>query len=147
VLDLYAGSGAIGVEALSRGAAHALLVESDRAAADICAANLVTVGLPGGGVSRRRVEQLVAGPPPGPAYDVVFGDPPFTLPAEDLRGVLSGLVSHGWLGPGAVVVVERSTRDAPWEWPEGMRGDRSRRYGESTLWYGRAADREEHADD
>jgi 16S rRNA (guanine966-N2)-methyltransferase len=143
VLDLYAGSGAVGAEALSRGAAHALLVESDRVAAEVCATNLAAVGLPGGELIRRRVEQVAAGRPAGTPYDVVFADPPFTLPADELRAVLAGLLEHAWLAPGALVVIERSSRDLPWEWPDGLRGDRSRRYGESTLWYGRAADREE----
>jgi 16S rRNA (guanine966-N2)-methyltransferase len=140
VLDLYAGSGAVGVEALSRGAAHALLVESDRAAAEVVTANLATVGLPGGEVSRRRVEQLVADPPTGPPYDVVFADPPYSLPAQEVAAVLAALVDQGWLTPDAVVVVERASRDEPWVWPPGVLADRSRRYGEATLWYGRAAD-------
>jgi 16S rRNA (guanine966-N2)-methyltransferase len=138
VLDLYAGSGAVGVEALSRGAAHALLVENDRSAAEVAATNLATVGFPGGEVSRRRVEQLVAGPPPGGPYDVVYADPPYVLPADELRAILAGLATNGWLAPNALVV-ERATRDPAWEWPGGLRADRSRRYGEATLWYGRAS--------
>jgi 16S rRNA (guanine966-N2)-methyltransferase len=85
------------------------------------------------------VEHVVAGPPPGPPYDVVYLDPPYDLPAEAVRAVLAQLVTHGWLALDAVVVVERSTRETAWAWPDGLRADRLRRYGAGTLWYGRAA--------
>lgn len=140
LLDLYAGSGAVGIEALSRGAAHVLLVESDRVAADVAGANLGAVGLPGGDVLRRRVEHVVAGAPPGEAYDVVFADPPYDLPSYELVAVIADVVAQGWLAVDGTVVVERATRDPAWLWPAGVVDDRSRRYGEATLWYGRAAD-------
>jgi 16S rRNA (guanine966-N2)-methyltransferase len=139
VLDLYAGSGAVGLEAVSRGADHCLLVESDPKALATVRANVATLGLPGTDVHGGRVERLVAGPPPGPPYDVVFLDPPYDLGDEDLRVVLAGLRDQGWLAPDAVLAVERSTRGGTWEWPDGFAADRSRRYGEATLWYGRAA--------
>jgi 16S rRNA (guanine966-N2)-methyltransferase len=140
LLDLYAGSGAVGVEALSRGAVHVLLVESDGAAAEIARRNLADTGLSGGQVVRRRVERVVAEPAPGPAYDVVFADPPYELPAPELGAVLAEVVRNGWLAAGGLAVVERSSRDRTWEWPTGIVGDRERRYGEGCLWYGRAAD-------
>jgi 16S rRNA (guanine966-N2)-methyltransferase len=139
VLDLYAGSGAVGAEALSRGAVEALLVENDHAAAEIARANLDVVGRPGGTVNRTSVEALAGTPAPGPAYDLVFADPPYALPADDLKSVLADLLAHGWIAAAGLVVVERSTRDDPWEWPPGITADRERRYGEGTLWYGRAA--------
>jgi 16S rRNA (guanine966-N2)-methyltransferase len=139
VLDLYAGSGAVGAEALSRGAVEALLVENDDAAAEIARANLDVVGLPGGSVRRTSVAALAVTTASGPAYDLVFADPPYTLPADELRRALADLLAHGWVAPGALVVVERSTRDEPWTWPPGITADRDRRYGEATLWYGRAA--------
>ncbi len=135
-LDLYAGSGAVGLEALSRGAAHALLVESDPAAVGTLAANVATLGLPGAEVRRGRVERLVADGLPGPAYDVVFADPPYDLADDALRAVLTDLRPH--LADGAVVAVERASRGGDWVWPAGYDGLRSRRYGEATLWYGRA---------
>jgi 16S rRNA (guanine966-N2)-methyltransferase len=140
VLDLYAGSGAVGAEALSRGAVSALLVESDHDAAEVARANLDVVGQPGGSVSRTSVEALAATVATGPGYDLVFADPPYALAADDLRRVLTHLLANGWVAPGALVVVERSTRDEPWVWPSGISADRERRYGEGTLWYGRAAD-------
>jgi 16S rRNA (guanine966-N2)-methyltransferase len=136
MLDLYAGSGAVGLEALSRGAAHVLLVEADARAAATVAANVETLGLPGADVRRGRVERAVADGLPGPAYDVVFADPPYDLGDDDLRAVLTGL--RPALADGAIVAVERATRGGDWSWPAGFEPLRSRRYGEATLWYGRA---------
>jgi 16S rRNA (guanine966-N2)-methyltransferase len=133
VIDLYAGSGAVGLEALSRGAARVLLVESDRRAADVAKANVRAVGLPGAAVLVRQAERL--GPNPDPAYDVLFADPPYDVPAAQLRGVLTGLADGGWLTQDAAVVVERSKRD-DWEWPDGYAALRDRTYGEARLWYG-----------
>jgi 16S rRNA (guanine966-N2)-methyltransferase len=137
VLDLYAGSGAVGLEALSRGAAHALLVESDPRALRTITANIETLGLPGAAVRQGRVERVVADGLPGPAYDVVFADPPYDLPDAALRAVLVDL--RPLVTDDAVAAVERPTRGGDWSWPAGWTGLRSRRYGEATLWYGRAA--------
>jgi len=136
VLDLYAGSGAVGLEALSRGAAHALMVEADGRAARTLAANVATLGLAGAEVRRGRVERVAAHGLPGPAYDVVFADPPYDLTDDELRAVLADL--RPAVADAAVVVVERATRGGAWTWPAGFEGVRSRRYGEATLWYGRA---------
>lgn len=149
VADLYAGSGAVGIEALSRGAVHSLFVEQDTAALRALRTNVAAVALPGAEVVGRRVERVVeAGPPAGAgtarrSYDVVFLDPPYDVPAARLAGTVADLVRLGWLAPEAVVVVERATRDGGWVWPAGLRAERERRYGEATLWYGRAARPEE----
>jgi 16S rRNA (guanine966-N2)-methyltransferase len=139
VLDLYAGSGAVGLEALSRGAGHALLVESDPRAAAVVRANARTVGVPGAEVVVGRAERLVAASPPADPYDLVFLDPPYAVTDAEVTGVLTDLRGHGWLAGDALVVVERATRGAPFSWPDGFTAERSRRYGEATLWYGRAA--------
>jgi 16S rRNA (guanine966-N2)-methyltransferase len=139
VLDLYAGSGAVGLEALSRGADHALLVENDARAARTLRENVAATGLTGAVVRADRVDRVVATEPPGPPYDLVFLDPPYDLADDAVRTVLDDLSAHGWLRPGSLVVVERATRGGPWRWPAGIDADRSRRYGEATLWYGRAA--------
>jgi 16S rRNA (guanine966-N2)-methyltransferase len=141
VLDLYAGSGAVGLEALSRGAAHALLVESDARAVTAIRANAAALGVAGpAAVLRDRVERLLAGPP-GPAggepYQVAFADPPYALPDPELDAALAGLAGHGWLAAGAVVVVERSSRGPGPAWPVSLRPVKQRRYGDGTLWYGR----------
>lgn len=137
VLDLYAGSGALGLEALSRGAGRATLVERDRAALRVLRANVAVVGLPGAEVVAGDVGRIVAAPAPAP-YDLVLMDPPYPLGADEVTGVLSALVAAGWCAPGAVLVVERATRSPDLHWPAGLGADGSRTYGETTLWYGRA---------
>jgi 16S rRNA (guanine966-N2)-methyltransferase len=142
VLDLYAGSGAIGLEALSRGAERVLLVESDARAAAVIKANVKAVDLPGATVAVDRVERLLARPPasaPAPApegrFDLVLADPPYALTAEAVTRVLT-LLQGGWLADDALVVIERATRSGPLEWPPGFLPSKSRRYGEATFWYG-----------
>ena len=179
VLDLYAGSGAVGLEALSRGAARAVLVEADPRAVKVIRANIAALGLPGASVAADRVERVLArGPqtrsageaaatsaqrpgqapaagrvesaagglepaaggagPAGPGFDVVFADPPYAVSDDAVTDVLAALAANGWLAPGALLAVERSTRSQPLRWPAGYAHDRSRRYGEATLWYGLA---------
>lgn len=139
VADLYAGSGAIGLEALSRGAAHALLVEADARAVRVVRDNVRALGLPGAEVRTGRAEQIASGPSPAEPYDIVFLDPPYAVTDGDLGEILITLRAQGWLAADALVTVERSTRGGEFRWPEGFEPLRSRRYGEGTLWYGRAA--------
>jgi 16S rRNA (guanine966-N2)-methyltransferase len=155
VLDLYAGSGAVGLEALSRGAGHVLLVEHGARATRVIRENIEAIGLPGAVLAADRVERVLArGPAPagghdspapaggqdsteGSRYDVVFADPPYALADTAVSQVLSLLADQGWLAPGALVIVERATRSGPVNWPDGFVPDRARRYGEATFWYGR----------
>jgi 16S rRNA (guanine966-N2)-methyltransferase len=139
VADLYAGSGAVGLEALSRGAAHALLVEADARAARVVRENVRALGMPGAEVRTGKAEQIVTGPAPESPYDVVFLDPPYAVTDDDLREILLTLRLQGWLADDALVTVERSTRGGEFNWPKGFTPLRARRYGEGTLWYGRAA--------
>lgn len=134
VLDLYAGSGAIGLEALSRGATRVVLVESDRRAAEVISANVRAVGLPGATLRTRPVEKVAAGESQG-QFDLVYADPPYKLETGELQDILTDLAANGWLAGDAVVVVERGKRE-PWEWPEGFAALRDRKYGEARLWYG-----------
>ena len=145
VLDLYAGSGAVGLEALSRGAEHVLLVESGTRAARIIRENITAIGLPGAEVITDRVERVLArGPDRSETaraghterYDIVFADPPYALAGEEVSGMLTALKDRAWLAPGALVIVERATRSGPVSWPAGFVPDRARRYGEATFWYG-----------
>ncbi|NBM15214.1 16S rRNA (guanine(966)-N(2))-methyltransferase RsmD [Streptomyces sp. GC420] len=145
VLDLYGGSGAVGLEALSRGAAHVLLVEADGRAARTIRENVRAVGLPGAEVRAGKAEQIITGPAPRPPYDVVFLDPPYAVTDGGLREILLTLRRGGWLADGALVTVERSTRGGEFGWPEGFEPLRARRYGEGTFWYGRAASTCENA--
>ncbi|MGI5403184.1 16S rRNA (guanine(966)-N(2))-methyltransferase RsmD [Streptomyces sp. CA-135486] len=139
IADLYAGSGAVGLEALSRGASHALLVEADGRAARIVRENVRALGLPGAEVRTGKAEQIVTGPVPETPYDVVFLDPPYAVTDDDLREILLTLRTQGWLAGDALATVERSTRGGEFVWPQGFEPLRARRYGEGTLWYGRAA--------
>ncbi len=139
VLDLFAGSGAVGLEALSRGAEHVLLVEADPRAARVVRENAAALGLPGAEVRAVRAEKAVAGAPPGEPYDMVFLDPPYDLADDALREILITLCAGHWLTADALVTVERRTRGGVFGWPSGFEDVRSRRYGEATLWYGRAA--------
>ncbi|MEU5318319.1 16S rRNA (guanine(966)-N(2))-methyltransferase RsmD [Streptomyces sp. NPDC021056] len=139
VLDLYAGSGAVGLEALSRGAGHTLLVEADARAARTIRENVKSLGLPGAEVRAGKVEQIVQSPAPPDPYDIVFLDPPYAVSDDDLREILLTLRTQGWLTAEALVTVERSTRGGEFHWPDGFEALRSRRYGEGTFWYGRAA--------
>jgi 16S rRNA (guanine(966)-N(2))-methyltransferase RsmD len=135
--DLYAGSGAVGIEALSRGAAHVLFVESDPGTARVLRANLTRLDLAGSAeVAVGPVARVVSGPAVEP-YQVVFADPPYELSEANLRVVLGNLMAGGWVDPDGVVVLERGTRSGEPAWVPGLTGFRIRRYGETTLWYGR----------
>ena len=146
VLDLYAGSGAVGLEALSRGAEHVLMVEHGARAAHVIRQNIEAIGLPGAAVVAGRVERVLARGPgrdgpgqDGPGehrYDVVFADPPYAMPEAEVTRMLRALAEQGWLAPGALVIVERATRSGSLNWPDGFVPDRVRRYGEATFWYG-----------
>ena len=130
-LDLYAGSGAVGLEAASRGAARVTCVESDPRALPVLRSNVEALGV-AVEVSAVPVERLLRTPPDQP-WDVVFLDPPYAEPVDD---VLASLVGNDWFAPDAVVVAERSARGAEPGWPPGIEPDRSRRYGDTMLWYG-----------
>ena len=139
VLDLYAGSGAVGLEALSRGATDVLLVEAHAGAAQVIRANIAALGLAGARVINAPVARtLAAGPGGEPARDFVFADPPYRAGDAEIQDMLAALRA-GWLAPGALVAVERATRAGAPTWPAGYEPDRSRRYGEATVWYGLAA--------
>ena len=138
VLDLYAGSGALGLEAASRGAGHVLLVESDRATAEVIRANAALLARAGVSaplqVRGARVERVLATAAPQP-YDVVLADPPYPTSEDTVAQVLAALVTNDWLSEGALVVVERSTRSPQPRWPDGLGQVDSRRYGETTIWF------------
>jgi 16S rRNA (guanine966-N2)-methyltransferase len=131
VLDLYAGSGALGLEAMSRGAASAVFVESDHRAAAVIDQNIASLGVKAA-VRRGPVTAVLAGGADRPA-DLVFADPPYDLPAAEIEVVLVVLVDGGWATAGTVVVVERATSGEPLSWPDGWRSWPARRYGDTRL--------------
>jgi 16S rRNA (guanine966-N2)-methyltransferase len=137
-LDLYAGSGAIGLEAWSRGAGVVTLVESDRRTAAMIAANAHDLGFTRAQVVIGSVATTLTRPPSAP-YDVAFLDPPYAQGDADVVSDLAALRDQGWLVPGAMVVVERGSRGPEPDWPDGYTGSREKKYGETVLWYVHAA--------
>jgi 16S rRNA (guanine966-N2)-methyltransferase len=135
VLDLYAGSGALGLEALSRGARSAVLVEQGQAAARTIRRNLDSTGLREGVVVADRVERVLTRPVPGAPFDLVLADPPYALSQESLTEVLRLLVAGRWLATHAAVVVERSARTPEPAWPPSLEPYDDRRYGETRIWF------------
>ncbi len=133
-----AGQAALGLEALSRGAATVVFVESAPGVLPVLKENLAAVGLPGGRVVAGSVPTVVTGAAPA-RFDLVLADPPYATPAEEVQDVLRSLVDREWLAPEAVVVVERPSREKDWEWPTPFTGLRDRRYGEAQLRYGRSS--------
>ena len=133
VLDLYAGSGALGLEALSRGAGSVLLVDNDRRAVAVIAANVDAVGLDGAIVRRSAVTAMLTGPPPDGPADLVFADPPYQTASAEVAEVLALLHDNNWVRAGSVVVVERSAADPPLVWPAGWTSWPERRYGDTRL--------------
>ena len=131
VLDLYAGSGALGLEAVSRGAAHATLVERDRRTLAVLSANVEAVGLPGVVVLPHDVGAALAGVLPGTPFDLALADPPYRTPAAEIDRLLVALLAH--LAPGATVVVERARRDPAPSWPAGLVATEPRAYGATVL--------------
>jgi 16S rRNA (guanine966-N2)-methyltransferase len=148
----------VGLEALSRGAATAVLVESNARAARVIRENIVQLGLPGATLVTAPVQRFLAGRPAGsvgsagfagsagfvgsadraaPPFDVVFADPPYVVPVDKTLELLRN--GRWWLAPDALIVVERATRSGDLSWPEGYVPGKARRYGEATFWYGRLA--------
>lgn len=137
VLDLYAGSGGLGLEAASRGARAVLLVERDSRVAGVARRNVAAVGLPGVTVRAEAVELVLLErcDVPGDAFDLVLADPPYDLEDGPLADVLALLALRGWLAPRALVVLERSARSPEPVWPPLLQRVDERRYGETRLWF------------
>ena len=133
VLDLYAGSGALGLEAASRGAVDVVLVDSSKQAVAVARRNVSELRLPGVHVVAAAVRRHLSTPCDRPV-DLVLMDPPYALTDADLAADLEALSTGHWLAPAAVVVVERSSRSPQPTWPAGWAAERARRYGETTLW-------------
>ena len=132
-LDLYAGSGAVGLEAASRGADAVTAVESDRRTARLGEANARALGLAVEVRAQPGASVLAAGT--AAPYDVVFADPPYPMPDDEVLAALTALVDHGWVNADGAVVVERSARSVEPTWPTGLVLRRRKKYGETVLWY------------
>lgn len=137
VLDLYAGSGSLGVESASRGAEAVDLVEYDAKASSVCQRNAdlinTVLGFKNVSVHRSRVESFLERAEAGQLWDLVFLDPPYPLDQSSLSAVLEKLAAH--LAKAAVVVVERSSRTPEPLWPASLERFAERKYGETRLWF------------
>ncbi len=146
VLDAFAGSGALGLEALSRGARGATFVESDRIAFDLLRANLRMLDLDARATAVRADVQRLArkGSVPGGPFALLFVDPPYRIGSPLVAGVLGDLGRFGLLEPGAVVVWEHAASLLV-QWPDGFDEQTSRKYGDTAVslasWRGGAGDR------
>lgn len=131
VLDLYAGTGALGFEALSRGAAAVRFVEAAAKAATALTGNATELGVEGYSLRRGRVAAVLR--EAGEEFDLVLLDPPYDQRDDELAEVLGLLLSGGWCAEGALVIVERSSRAPQPRWPAGLSAARTQRYGETAL--------------
>lgn len=148
VCDLWAGSGALGLEAWSRGASRVVAVEKSSAAVEVIAKNIRSIGAEGAvDVRRGSVENIVRAAPPSGPFDVVFADPPYADDDASVQEVLKEALGAGWFAPHALVIVERSivhrSQDRSGEerqplFPAGIESLDNREYGDTVLWYGRA---------
>jgi 16S rRNA (guanine966-N2)-methyltransferase len=132
VLDLYAGSGALGLEALSRGAASAVFVESDQRAAAVIDKNITTLAVTGATLRRGTVASVLAAGAEA-AVDLVFADPPYEMSEAEVNEMLTALDGRGWTAEGSVVVVERAASGPELTWPDGWQQWQARRYGDTRL--------------
>ena len=133
VADLFAGTGALGLEALSRGAAHCTFIERDRAALDILKRNIARLGAQDR--ADVRAQAVEHAPPPAAPWDVVFLDPPYRSGLA--APALVRLAAPGWLAPGAWISVESAEPDlAP---PPGIEPVADRRFGKARIHLFRAA--------
>ena len=132
VLDLYAGSGALGLEALSRGAASAILVESDRRAAAVITAEHRGAGPARGDSAPCTVATVLSRRAAAPV-DLVFADPPYDVGNAEVEAMLGMLAENGWVATGAIVVIERAASGPALTWPSGWEPLPDRRYGDTRL--------------
>lgn len=137
VLDLYAGSGAMGLESLSRGAQSAVLVDTGNTACVVMRRNCAKTMLPAE-VVHSKVHRFLANDATR-QFDVVFMDPPYELPAADVWDALEQLIDRNWLAQAAVVIVERSQHAPELSWPNGFVDVTRRRFGNTSVsravWY------------
>jgi 16S rRNA (guanine966-N2)-methyltransferase len=131
VLDLFAGTGALGIEALSRGASEAVFVENSREACSVIHANLSSTGLSGRGVVRRADAARWLARRAGEPFDLAFLDPPYSRGLGFVARILGKLGSGAWIREGGTVVVEAA--EGAVTWPPGFRETRVRRFGRTQV--------------
>lgn len=142
VLDLFAGTGALGIEALSRGADELVAVESAGPAAALIDKELANLKRNRAWdsrsmkarVMRKRAERIASGYD-GPAFDVIFADPPYALTTEECNRLIADLVASPAADEQTVIIFERSTRSDALTIPEGWQIADQRHYGETEVYY------------
>ena len=135
VLDLYAGTGALGLEALSRGAGQVVLIEKTRTAGEVIGANIKAVALPGAELMVGDVSSVL-GRLGEQHFHLVLVDPPYEVASADIAAVLMSLQVNRLLAGGALVVVERLAAGGHCPLPAAWEVLQQRRHGDTTLWYG-----------
>lgn len=144
VCDLWSGSGALALEAWSRGAGRVLAVDRSPKAVGVIEANIAELNAEGVRVQRSDVTRALAQPPAGGAFDVVFADPPYEDDDQMVRSTLASGLAHGWFTSNALLVVERRARaSGPPVLPDGISTLDERTYGDTVLWYGLVTDERE----
>lgn len=136
LLDLYAGSGAVAIEAASRGANPVVAVDTDQFAVAAIKANATATGL--SVVARRVTVQAYLSAPSGP-FSIIWLDPPYALAPSDLDKVLAMIDANHHLAPGGLVAIERTSRVQPPTWPFGLAQSWQRHYGETVVYFGQSA--------
>jgi len=146
VLDLFSGSGAFGIESISRGATEAVLIEKDLRAADTLHTNVANFGIKNARVVIADAFAEVAQKSGRGTFDVVFIDPPYGFEDQDVNLLISNLVANDWLNDYALIVVERGSRSQV-QWPESVEELRKKVYGDTSIWYGQYLTNEDPEDD
>ena len=135
VLDLFSGSGAFGIESISRGATEAVLIEKDLRAADTLHSNVANFGIKNARVVIADVFTEVSQKSGRGSFDVVFIDPPYSFEDGQVNALIRQLAENDWLNEYALIVVERGSRSQV-VWPESVEELRKKVYGDTTIWYG-----------
>ena len=136
-LDLFSGSGAVGVEALSRGAANVYSVEDHSPTAGIAAKNFELVAKSTGKftVITSTAERFVA-TPHQISFDIIFMDPPYDLANSEIEKILTEINSNNLLKRNGIIAIERETKKAQFAWPQPFIEEKVRSYGQGSIFYG-----------
>jgi 16S rRNA (guanine966-N2)-methyltransferase len=136
-LDLFSGSGAVGVEALSRGAAFVLSVEQHQSTAELAEKNFKLVnGAPGTyQVISQDAEKFLSNPSKT-QFDIIFLDPPYEISNSEIEKLLGAIAEHNFLKRNGVIAVERESRSKEFNWPAPLAGSKVRAYGQGSIYYG-----------
>ena len=143
-LDLFAGSGAVGVEALSRGAALVEAVESNQVSADVCKQNFELLSSQSG-VGKFKVHCKTAfeflNHTASEPYEIIYIDPPYEVANSEIEKILKKILALNLLNKHGVVAIERDAKAKSFSWPDGFTEDKIRSYGAGSIHYGALTER------